>query len=566
MNPVASDKFKTDLDNLFFKTASNLIRKEINLYSNFILSIINSTIDLYQVSTYKLGNNLYRGFSLKEWSKIIHTCDDVTFKLRTCSKNKIICNTSSGIALSLNISDGRGFEILLKSQKDKGYSFFIESGGVLLKPVIMFSPFNLSFLAFLNTNEGLLVFMGFKEGPGFEILLSIFLKVPDSFFFLKERKSLPVSVVDTKCQKIDAKSEEEDDDDNRDTLTVNDNSITLSEVDLISVEVGLNLLTMIDPSLNPPPIFKILANYREAFLKFFGFPLPGVRFKDNLLLKPSEYVIKIKENIVSTGEAIKDRLLVLGLEYDLSSFEGPSYGPDAVYGLKGKWIEKIYREIAERYACLIMEPVEVIICHIQTIFSNNLDSFIGIQITEALLDDFMVICPNKVLAIRKNLSLAKICRIFKHLVSEWIPLTNPEFILTSIYIISCEEKNPTSIYEKLRKNLIPLIFSAYETNLDIISCFTVSYVVEEMLIKFSRKTEAGYSLNIPFSIKEKLFKAALQLLYRYGIKQKAFLFCSSQVRPLLLLALRESFPDLRIFSYDEIPSGFSIHFHGEFTI
>jgi len=345
---------------------------------------------------------------------------------------------------------------------------------------------------------------------------------------------------------------------------LSEQTIMINQVDAISVEVGLNLLTLIDPRLDPPPLLNALTQYRKTFYEIFGFNLPGVRFRDNLTLKHNQYIIKIKDNTVATGEIVKDRLLALGLENDLTELAGPVYGPDEVYGLKGIWIEKPLREIAERHGCLIMEAGEVICTHIQEIFSNNLEKFMIFQVTELLLENFMTIDPEKVSEIKNNLGLAKTNRIFKYMVSEWLPLTDHEFIIQNIYEISQKETHAGKIYEELRKRYLPYIL--HKINLDITDCFTVSNKTEETLLKFSKKIKTGYSINMPFSVKERFFKAAIKLLYRDNIKSRAALFCSSPVRPLLLQILRENFPDIKIFSYDEIPDTLSLKFRGEFNI
>lgn len=555
------DNLKKQLHNLFSRRTGSLISEEVKSHINLLIYLLNSL----PPEDISVAGNLYNILSLKEWKKIIYNTEGFTFKLRACSGGKIICHISPDIYL--NIEEKPEKHSIILNIPSRGKISFTISPVESPATVLLFPS---SFLAFLYLRRGITVFFGFTHGISHHILLSIYLNASTNIILLKKSKRLKdlSSFLSALSQKEDKMFGEHDsallEKEPEKDESLSEHSITINQVDAISVEVGLNLLTLIDPRLDPPPLLNALTQYRKTFFEIFGFNLPGVRFRDNLTLRHNQYIIKIKDNIVATGEIIKDRLLALGLENDLSELTGPAYGPDEIYGLKGVWIERTFREIAERHGCLIMEAGEVMCTHIEETFYNNLEQFMILQVTELLLDNFMAIDPEKVSEIKNNLGVAKINRIFKYMVSEWIPLTDHEFIIQNIYEISQKEKHPGKIYEELRKRFLPYIL--HKTNLDISDCFTVSEKTEEILLKFSKKIKTGYSINMPFSVKETFFKSAIKLLYRDNIKSKAVLFCSSRVRLLLLQVLRENFPEIKIFSYDEIPDTLPLKFQGEFDI
>ncbi len=562
-----NDNLKKQLHNLFSRHTESLISEEIKSHIKLIIYLLNS-LPQEEIS---VAGNLYNIVSLKEWKKIIYNTEGFTFKLRACSGGKITCQISPDMDLTIEEKPDK-HRIILKVPATGKISIFlspVESAGESAGIVLLFPS---SFLACLYLKKGITVFWGSIHGISHKILLSLHVTSSTNLILLRKSKTLKdltsfLSAIyhreDKMIDNPESNSALLEKDPQKDE-NLSEQTITINQVDAISVEVGLNLLTLIDPRLDPPPLLNAMTQYRKSFYEIFGFNLPGVRFRDNLTLKHNQYIIKIKDNTVATGEIVKDRLLALGLENDLTELTGPAYGPDEVYGLKGIWIEKSFREIAERQGCLIMEAGEVICTHIQEIFSNNLEKFMILQVTELLLENFMTVDPEKVNEIKDNLGLAKINRIFKYMVSEWLPLADHEFIIQNIYEISQKEKHPGKIYEELRKRFLPYIL--HKTNLDISDCFTVSNKTEETLLKFSKKIKAGYSINMPFSVKERFFKAAIKLLYRDHIKSRAALFCSSPVRPLLLQILRENFPEIKIFSYDEIPDTFPLKFRGEFNI
>jgi Ca-activated chloride channel homolog len=70
--------------------------------------------------------------------------------------------------------------------------------------------------------------------------------------------------------------------------------VQLMQVDPISLEVGRGLLQLVDPN-HGAQLLEAVTDIRRQIALELGIIVPGVRFRDNLQLKPCEYVIKIKE-------------------------------------------------------------------------------------------------------------------------------------------------------------------------------------------------------------------------------------------------------------------------------
>ena len=61
----------------------------------------------------------------------------------------------------------------------------------------------------------------------------------------------------------------------------------------LEVEIGRGLLDLVDPSTGGP-LIQAIPEIRNEIKKEFGVILPPIRFRDNLKLKPLEYIIKLK--------------------------------------------------------------------------------------------------------------------------------------------------------------------------------------------------------------------------------------------------------------------------------
>ena len=134
--------------------------------------------------------------------------------------------------------------------------------------------------------------------------------------------------------------------------------VQLMQVDPISLEVGRGLLTLVDPNQGAKLLERVTSIRRHIAMEL-GIVVPGVRFRDNLQLRPNAYTIKIKEIEVAQGEVMVNQFLAIGPEDKLKSLRGTKT-VDPTYGMPGVWISPEQRGEAERLGCMIFDPVSVI--------------------------------------------------------------------------------------------------------------------------------------------------------------------------------------------------------------
>jgi FHIPEP family len=78
-------------------------------------------------------------------------------------------------------------------------------------------------------------------------------------------------------------------------------------VDGLSIEVGRGLIGLVDPRDGAVLLDRVTQARRE-YTKMFGVPLPGIRFRDNLQLKPNSYRFMVRDCEVGQGELRADQL------------------------------------------------------------------------------------------------------------------------------------------------------------------------------------------------------------------------------------------------------------------
>jgi len=550
---IFEDKLKKDLSCLSVLNTRKFLKDSVKSFSNFVFKTVNSEIKPEKTTMgdkfYKYKNILYEGFTLSPWSGVTRDIDNYSFHVKsTFSLGRIILTISPGITISLAESEDGEFEVELKFSKKREFYFSMEQVIRRKGYINTFTagPFSLTVH---NTNNGSVVVLSRQKGIVFDIVLSVFLVHNENFCLIKELGDIKdCSVEKEKKDKATQK-------------------VTLKRFEPISLEVGLDLLCLIDPSLNPNPLMDKMVIFKDRLRDDFIFPLPGIIYKDNLKLKPSEYVIKINEYIVGKGEAFPQLILILGFEEELKRFKGITASNDFVYGLKGMWLEREYGPIVERDEFLIMDTLEVVCCHVQQVIYNNMHKIFGFQETEELLDLFTNKYAKEVSLIRMRLDLPQICRIFRSLIRDRIPLAYTGVILTALEKITHFERNAVDIYELVRKEIIPVIGPLFlYRDSSLIECEKLSTSLEKEIRSYSIKTELGYETNLPYDVRKRIYGRAIKILHKDRKKRSLFLICSPEVRPLFSMILQEDFPQIRIFSREEISENLFLSIRGEFSI
>jgi len=113
--------------------------------------------------------------------------------------------------------------------------------------------------------------------------------------------------------------------------------VGLLQVDPIEFEFGYGLIPLADTQQGGDLLDRIIMIRRQCALEL-GLIVPVIRIRDNIQLKPNEYVIKIKGNTVARGELLLNHYLAMSPGIDDESVVGIETKEPA-FGLPALWIE-----------------------------------------------------------------------------------------------------------------------------------------------------------------------------------------------------------------------------------
>jgi len=334
----------------------------------------------------------------------------------------------------------------------------------------------------------------------------------------------------------------------------------LFERDTIRLEIGLNLLPLVDPGQGSL-LLESVKGLRKDIVKVTGFITPGVRVKDNLNLQPNSYVIYIKEAPVSSGEIFLDRFLAIGALEQLSKLKGWSTR-DPSFNSPAKWVEQDAREDAEKAGCLLMGPLNILITHLRESVVRNLKDLLGLQDVKHMMDRLMKTHPIVVEDFLKDKKKIRLIRkILRNLVGEGVGIRDMVTILETIGDYEEELHKTDMVTEMVRIALARQICWSYLDEESKISALVLSPKFEEKIQNSIRETKHGLRLTITTDEVDSIIRNIRKILEDY--KNPQVIFCDPPSRLYFRRLTEPNFPQLGILSTAEITRGMRIEILGD---
>jgi flagellar biosynthesis protein FlhA len=328
--------------------------------------------------------------------------------------------------------------------------------------------------------------------------------------------------------------------------------VQLMQVDPISLEVGRGLLGLVDPNQGAKLLERVTSIRRHIALEM-GIVVPGVRFRDNLQLKPNAYVIKIKDIEVAQGEVQVNQFLAIGPEEKLKNLRGTKT-VDPTYGMPGVWISPEQRGDAERLGCMIFDPVSVVATQLTEVVRAHANDLLGRQEVQALIDTIKKTHPAVVKEVIPDaLSLGEVQKVLQNLVKERVSIRDLVSILETMADNVHMTKDPEMLTEFVRVALSRTICKEYMNNEGTINVITLDPQIEQTIQQAIHRSETGSFLNLDPNMGQEILQAIagqVQVLQERGLQP--VLLTSPPVRPALRKLVERSFPNLVLLSWNEI--------------
>ena len=331
------------------------------------------------------------------------------------------------------------------------------------------------------------------------------------------------------------------------------------DMDRISVQVGVRLISLVDPRKDST-IFDRIGALRRKFAQQLGIVMPLVRLKDNINIESNAYEIRLFDHTVARGQLEPNMFLAMdsgAVQTKISGIETA----EPVYGLPALWISEANKEKAELSGYTVIDPESVFITHLSETLKKHADELLTREDVQLLVDRLRKTQPSLVGEVVGELvPIGTLQRILKNLLANAIPIRELSVILETLGEYASKTKNTDILTEVVRKHLARTITEQYKDKNGKISAITLEPAMEHQMTSNLRQEAEALNLAMPTEMTMAIstniaqaWKAAMDK----GI-EKTVLLCDSRLRLPLATILSRTVPPLPVIAYNEIVLGTEI--------
>lgn len=337
--------------------------------------------------------------------------------------------------------------------------------------------------------------------------------------------------------------------------------LSLLQVDPMEIEIGYSLIPLVDPKQGGDLLDRITMIRRQIAIEL-GLVVPPIRIRDNMQLKPNEYVIKIRGVEVGRGELIVDYYLAMNPGTAKEKIEGIETKEPA-FGLPALWIPPEQRERAEWLGYTVVDPPAVLATHLTEIIKRHAAELLTRQEVQNLIDLVKGQHPALIEELNRALSLGDIQKVLQGLLREGVPIRDLVTIFETLADYGRLIKDIDLLIEYVRQALSRQISKMYQTSEGFIPVVTLGPELEEQIKSSIQRTEAGISLAMdPRKVRGIVEKIAVEVEKLASLGYHPVLLCHPSVRPYLRKILEGVLPQVAVISYNEVASGVEIRSMG----
>ncbi len=328
--------------------------------------------------------------------------------------------------------------------------------------------------------------------------------------------------------------------------------LPLIQVDPLEVEIGYNLIPLVDPEQGGTLLERV-TNIRRRSALDMGLIVPPIRIRDNMELEPATYAILIKGVEVGRGELLVDRLMAMDPGTVVDKIEGEEF-IEPVFGLTAIWIDPEVRDTAESRGYTVVDCPTIVATHLTEVIKRHADEILGRQEVQKLIDNVREDYPAVVDEINEKMSLGEIQRVLQNLLRERISIRNMVTILETLASYGDHTKDPGLLTEFVRTGLARQITSDYTDETNTLSVITVDPEIETIIRgSIHEDPVEGLVLGLDPQTHDTIVQSFLNA-YRRSREmgfQPVYLV-SPQIRSVTFTLLEREIPDPVVLSYNEI--------------
>ncbi len=325
----------------------------------------------------------------------------------------------------------------------------------------------------------------------------------------------------------------------------------LFKVDPLEIEIGYNLIALIDEGAGGDLLSRLMAVRKQCALELGVYVRP-IRIRDNLQLMPNAYRFKIRGVDISGGELMPNYYLAMNPDDQETKIDGVAT-IEPTFGLPAWWIREEHKDAAEMEGFTVVDPSTVLITHLTEFIKSYAHEILSRQDVQDLLD--IVRENNEALVselVPNQLLVGDIQKVIQALLQEKVSIRDLETILEALADASHNSKNIDYLIESSRQALMRNISKQYAVD-GKITFVTIDPYLETKLSESLQNFPQGSYPAISPELTQHIFNQ-LDDLERQFILQglPLIVLCTSRVRLPFRRLIERYKPQVAVLAINEI--------------
>ncbi len=336
------------------------------------------------------------------------------------------------------------------------------------------------------------------------------------------------------------------------TLTGPEAVLPMLKVDAIELEIGYGLMPLVDPNQRGDLLERISA-IRRQLATDLGFVMPSVRVRDNVRLRPLQYHIKIRGEVVAQAEVQPRMLLAMPPGTDAPPVQGVAT-TEPVFGMRAYWIEPPQREQVERLGYTVVEASAVVATHLTEVVRQYAADLLGRAEVQQLLDNLKEHNPVVVQEVVPDLlTLGEVQKVLQHLLREGLPIRDLVTILETLGDHAGRTRDVEVLGEYVRASLARTITHRLADPRGKLNLMVLEPTLEAYLRERVEQTPNGVALALDPNESRALIQAVAQKGQQMsGQGYLPVLACAGILRLPIRKLLGEELRTVHVIAYHEI--------------
>ncbi|MCD6150658.1 MAG: flagellar biosynthesis protein FlhA [Deltaproteobacteria bacterium] len=333
---------------------------------------------------------------------------------------------------------------------------------------------------------------------------------------------------------------------------------TLLGVDSLELEVGYGMIPLVDASQGGDLLERIKM-IRRQFVLDMGFILPSVHIRDNLQLKPNDYILKVKGNEVARGEVMVGYCLAMNPDEDAPSLEGiPTKEP--AFGLPALWIEERQQERAQLAGYTVVDASTVVATHLVEKIREFAHELMTRQDVQKLVNNLSREYPQVVEDLVPGVvPWGTLQKVLQNLLREQVPIKDLMTIIETMSEYTMQIRDADVLTEYVRQDLGRTVTRGYLGDNNLLYVMTLDPKLEELINNSIQRTDHGAFLSLDPNIVYAMVEKIKQLSEKFTIMNARPVLLGVPIVRFHLRRLLERFiPRLVLISHNEIPSSVKV--------